>query len=461
MQLAQRQFYSETPFEPRQLSRNVEGWMLLIEKFISENGCIFRPVLREIYGRDQILIWLERRFGPQGYATQARQILDAPDFQNIEEALLFKVVDDHFEPDLGSEEQYPDPLGPPIFAGAQRAILAQTKHHQRLLGEVVEQVNFIHDRLDGIEQGLLNADLSVLEDHAATSRTRTLAPGNPPGPVHQSKPAILESDEIAAAERPTFGYDASELDALSPVDEGEVPEVSSAPMPPPPAAPEPISSPPDAPPGEAPEEDRALQADSPDSELEKGADDPGSLPELDAAAPEAELDAAEPEAELEPEPEPLPLIMPPLDEIVEILRILVDDDIDIEEAELDFNNYIEANAEKLYSSTVLDDEGNEVGLLIADVPATVFLSGTMIMVPQNDMERQVQEEEPTEEIVETMSEIFNNLTSPFNIVEGNPHIRSKPAESLQLERDAWLLEDKARLAVSVNLGGLLLFASKY
>ena len=81
-----------------------------------------------------------------------------------------------------------------------------------------------------------------------------------------------------------------------------------------------------------------------------------------------------------------------------------------------------------YVSVCLGDDQQPVCAIIADLTAAVSLGGQLMMLPIPGLEDQIEENDPTQMVVEACSEVFNNLTTTINRIEGNPHIVSRPAK---------------------------------
>ncbi len=85
---------------------------------------------------------------------------------------------------------------------------------------------------------------------------------------------------------------------------------------------------------------------------------------------------------------------------------------------------------KSYGSILVDDADEVVGVILADLTATVSLGGQLMMLPVGGLEDQIDEKDPTNLVIDAVSEVFNNVTVTMNTIEGNPHVRSKPARDV-------------------------------
>jgi hypothetical protein len=119
-----------------------------------------------------------------------------------------------------------------------------------------------------------------------------------------------------------------------------------------------------------------------------------------------------------------------------------------------------------YAATLLSDDDQVQGAIIADLAATVYLGGSLMMLPPGALTEQVRTRKVSEEVADAISEVFNNLTGSLNDIPKNPHLRSSSAEIFDLKSEAfaWLASAAQRqdFVCSVpNLGdGQLMFFSK-
>jgi len=111
--------------------------------------------------------------------------------------------------------------------------------------------------------------------------------------------------------------------------------------------------------------------------------------------------------------------------------------------------------EPLFHVLVQDDEGTLVGIMIADMEATVRLSCTLLMLPEDEITEQLANAVASDDSQETMSEIFNTLSSVVNNVKNNPHIRTSPLDEFTLEDFSWVQSTKRRLDLNVESGGFI------
>lgn len=121
------------------------------------------------------------------------------------------------------------------------------------------------------------------------------------------------------------------------------------------------------------------------------------------------------------------LTAPKLEELDSLLEMLIGESVNLE------SQSTSAAVDKLslpHASILIDDEGQPVGAVVADLTATVQLGGMLMMMPQPGLEDQIDESDPSNTVVEAFSEVVNNLTVSLNAITGNPHVRSTPVERL-------------------------------
>ena len=83
-----------------------------------------------------------------------------------------------------------------------------------------------------------------------------------------------------------------------------------------------------------------------------------------------------------------------------------------------------------WGSLLIDDDDNEIGCIVSDLVSTVSLGGGLLMLPVGGLEDQVEEGEASEMAVSALGEVINVMTKTLNELEGNPHVRSMPAQPL-------------------------------
>ncbi len=116
--------------------------------------------------------------------------------------------------------------------------------------------------------------------------------------------------------------------------------------------------------------------------------------------------------------------LPTAAEVGELLRILVPE-LPMLEGDPTIPNL--AGVTPCYGAVCIDDDDHPQCAILADLSATVFLGGKLMMLPDEEIAQQILNGSANAEVVEGFSEIVNNLTVPLNRVETNPHFRSQVA----------------------------------
>lgn len=128
--------------------------------------------------------------------------------------------------------------------------------------------------------------------------------------------------------------------------------------------------------------------------------------------------------------------------IIELLEMLLDCPVQLKASEKAKKGYLTG-----FLSICHDDEGTPVAAIAADARAGAFMGGKLMMMPDGPLEDAATTGKLDETLVEALSEVFNNLTVPFNTVPKNPHVASRPAAptKAQLKGASWLMSPSACL----------------
>jgi hypothetical protein len=110
-------------------------------------------------------------------------------------------------------------------------------------------------------------------------------------------------------------------------------------------------------------------------------------------------------------------------------------------------------------SRLIDDEGHDVGAIIADLGATLSLGGTLMSLAEHELEAQRALGAPSEDVISAMSEVANNLCETIN-QSGRLQVRVKPIEPLAPGSLDWAENAGAGLELELSSGSgrLFLFA---
>ena len=110
-----------------------------------------------------------------------------------------------------------------------------------------------------------------------------------------------------------------------------------------------------------------------------------------------------------------------------------------------------------YGAICVDDQGNPIAAMVADVAASTYLAGKLLMMPIDPLRERSASGEIEEGALDALSEVFNNLTICWNDIEGNPHVRSNPAiktsKLVETEEGSWLTSSSSAWTLSGSLMG--------
>jgi len=82
-------------------------------------------------------------------------------------------------------------------------------------------------------------------------------------------------------------------------------------------------------------------------------------------------------------------------------------------------------------SRLIDEEGHDVGAIVADRAAAIALGGALMSLPEHELEAQRTQPTPSDDILGAMSEVANNLCEAINQQPGSGvQVRVKPIEPL-------------------------------
>jgi hypothetical protein len=92
----------------------------------------------------------------------------------------------------------------------------------------------------------------------------------------------------------------------------------------------------------------------------------------------------------------------------------------------------------LYACILVDEDGNEVGAVLADIRATANLGGKLAGLPTSLIEEQSKTGVLSEAVTAAMSEVCNTLSGVMSRVPGNCNVRATPLESFPPNRLRWV-----------------------
>lgn len=153
--------------------------------------------------------------------------------------------------------------------------------------------------------------------------------------------------------------------------------------------------------------------------------------------------------------------MPDADPITKVLKALLPDCPDLANAE----SATSLTDATVYVAPCVDDAGNPIAAIAADLNAALHLAGKLMMLPPGGLEDQAKAGKLEDALYDALSEVFNNLAKTMNCVAGNPHLVSRPVRdgaTLAGELD-WLGKPSVTQEYGADFvvgGGRLIFAAK-
>ncbi len=206
---------------------------------------------------------------------------------------------------------------------------------------------------------------------------------------------------------------------------------------------------PAAPIGEAAAEPLESEAESEaedeaESEAEDGAASSEPAPPEPApvrASPEPVDQRARPKAEL---------ALPPVAELSKCIALLVGNGVNVEAAA---PLAVGPDLQNCYSALIEDESGEPLGLILMDLRATVFLGGSLMMQPTEQLEQQFAAANPEQDSIAASAEICNALCAALNAAQDRYHVRTCPLEKLDLARHLWATHVETRRDLADSFGG--------
>lgn len=174
--------------------------------------------------------------------------------------------------------------------------------------------------------------------------------------------------------------------------------------------------------------------------------------------PVEQVVAAQDEQVADPEAAELPkLRLPRAQDFIRCIEQLIGSDVTAREspAPLDVTG-----SGKFYMSQLIDDTDRLIGAIVMDLQSTVFLGGTLLMVPEGELNSQVRSRTPSEDSVAASSEVCNALSGSLNNVPDNAHIRTKYLEAFNVADFPWLKKPRVQMTLEDSFGGQVLIACR-
>jgi hypothetical protein len=114
----------------------------------------------------------------------------------------------------------------------------------------------------------------------------------------------------------------------------------------------------------------------------------------------------------------------------------------------------------LYASLLVDDDGQALGVVLADIRATAGLGGKLAGLPATVIEEQAKTGVLSEAVTSAMSEVCNTVSSVLSRVPGNGNLRSTPLESFPADRLHWVNNPGSVVAFEKRRAGVFWIATR-
>jgi hypothetical protein len=108
-------------------------------------------------------------------------------------------------------------------------------------------------------------------------------------------------------------------------------------------------------------------------------------------------------------------------------------------------------------SRLIDDEGREVGAIVADLQATTALGAALLNLDESEIQAQRAARAPSEDVISAMSEVANNISGTINQESSGTQVRVKPIEPLSSGLLDWAKAPRQCLGLEVETDGGRLF----
>jgi hypothetical protein len=158
--------------------------------------------------------------------------------------------------------------------------------------------------------------------------------------------------------------------------------------------------------------------------------------------------AAPPEAPALP-PRKL-LTLPPVQELGRCVALLVGGDVTAKQGDPPLA--INRTTRDCYAASILDDSDETVGMIAMDLKATVFLGGTLMMLPRTEIEQQLKSLTPGEDSIAASAEICNALSGAINGFQ-DQHVRVGALQKFEFKSWSWVTKPDDRRDLEDSFGG--------
>jgi hypothetical protein len=144
------------------------------------------------------------------------------------------------------------------------------------------------------------------------------------------------------------------------------------------------------------------------------------------------------------------LELAPLSELGKCIALLVGNGISVEDGP---EWAVTPELRNCYAAAIEDDSGEQLGLVLMDLRATVFLGGTLMMQPSEQLEQQFAAAAPEQDSIAASAEICNALSGALNAAQTRYHVRTGELAKFDLARHPWVSGAVARRDLADSFGG--------
>lgn len=395
---------------PLRLSFREGTWSFSYQSLMRVSDVIFRPVLHIVEGGDAITSVLERMGDQEGLADSAGTLIQKHGDEDTDPV--------SFEPD----EQSWVPVSPsPPGAEIVGAVDGGSSHSisPRRLKALEARVARL-ERLVRASGGLEGIGGRIAKLEAAT---KNLGAGLP-------------------ATNPVFTAEADPAPDVPP-DDQEPKNVESAPL--------------RESGGEPPAEPGGLQM--PPTVVESDEASPAAFPEVaDQEADNFERKVPERPSDAAKKP-PRIASLPPIQDFQAVLRMLVGEETELMGVPPDASTTFSEETDTWYISQFLSDENEVIGAVLGDITAAIYIGGGLLMMPEASLREQLETQQVEDDIIDALSEVFNNLSSVINEHDGSVHVRTTPVEVLDVGLLPWVDSPRSQREMEESHGGRIVIIS--
>jgi hypothetical protein len=108
-----------------------------------------------------------------------------------------------------------------------------------------------------------------------------------------------------------------------------------------------------------------------------------------------------------------------------------------------------APPEGCYITFLQGQDKTTEGAIITDLPATLYIGGKLILLPENTLQDQLHTGKADEPIIEALTEVINNMRTLYNNIKLNPHVAPTRTYPYQVPTSddlvGWILNPSNRI----------------